>query len=314
MQLYTALTTASAMATFSAMSAMAQNTTNTTTSSLIPTDISPACTTFMTNLNSDPLIATCTAPLLSATQYYANATSTTSNTTSSAAALTSSLSQLCDNNTGCDSDLIRTYLSQFWTACDTEIRAKNVGVQDVYDVLYLINPFHEAVCTKDDSNNYCVLNIATDTASKAADNTTTSRRSLFTNDDHSNLKRQDASETASAIEGSSLSSTNIAFLFLQTTSAKSVLCSSCSKNILAAYISFETSIPYAIGLANSDILKGQSALYSTMKSTCGDDFTTSINEAAGTTAFAEVGGAGSLTTRTGFALVMAAIAAIAVFV
>jgi len=166
MRFSSALATVSAFATFSAAGVMAQTsntTTTTTTTSLIPTDISQACSDFMTKLNSDSLIQTCTKPLLSATQFYANATaaatnsSATANTTSSATALTNSLSQLCDTNTGCDSDLIRQYLSQFWTACDTEIRAKHVGVSDVYDVLYLLNPFHQAVCTKDDSNNYCVL-------------------------------------------------------------------------------------------------------------------------------------------------------------
>lgn len=81
---------------------------------------------------------------------------------------------------------------------------------------------------------------------------------------------------------------------------------------MAAYISFETSIPYAIGLANSDILKGQSALYSTMKSTCGNSFTTSINQVAGTTAFAEVGGAGSLSIRVGATLAMAVLVAVVV--
>jgi hypothetical protein len=81
---------------------------------------------------------------------------------------------------------------------------------------------------------------------------------------------------------------------------------------MASYISFETSIPYAIGLSNSDILKGQSALYSTMKSTCGDSFTESINEVAGTTAFAEVSGAGSLSARLGASLVLAALVALAI--
>jgi len=81
---------------------------------------------------------------------------------------------------------------------------------------------------------------------------------------------------------------------------------------MASYISFETSIPYAIGLANSEILQGQSSLYSTMKKTCGDDFTKSINQEAGTTAFAEVGGAGSLSIRMGAAMAMAILVAVVV--
>lgn len=106
-----------------------------------------------------------------------------------------------------------------------------------------------------------------------------------------NTTGDDASDTATSIETGSLSSSNIAFLFLQPDAGKDVLCTSCSKNILASYIKFETSVPYAIGLTNSDILKGQSDLYKSMKTTCGDSFTTQINQVAGTTAFAAVGGA-----------------------
>lgn len=138
-------------------------TTTTTTTSAIPTDgVSQGCQSFLSTFNSDTTIQSCTAPLLSATQFYANATaaaknSTSTNTTSSAAALTSSLKQLCATNTGCNSSLIRQYLSNFWTACDAEIRAENEAVLNIYDYLYLLTPFHQAVCTLDDSNNYCVL-------------------------------------------------------------------------------------------------------------------------------------------------------------
>lgn len=153
-----------AAASISAGSALAQSSTTSTntTSNLIPVGISPSCTAFMTQLNADTSIQSCTAPLLSATQFYANATaaaqtSTSASTSSSASTLTTSLSQLCKTSAGCNPDLIRQYLSQFWTACDPEIRAKNKGVLNVYDVLYLLNPFHQAVCTQDDSSNYCVL-------------------------------------------------------------------------------------------------------------------------------------------------------------
>lgn len=81
---------------------------------------------------------------------------------------------------------------------------------------------------------------------------------------------------------------------------------------MASYISFETSIPYAIGLANSNILGNQAALYNSMESTCGAEFTTAINQIAGTTAFATVGGAGSLTIKVGATLAMAAFVAVAV--
>lgn len=296
-----------AMASVFASTSLAQS----TSSSIIPTTgVSSGCSSFLTTLNNDTAIQTCTAPLLSATQFYANATSaaknsTAANTTSSATALSSSLEKLCATNTGCDSGLIRQLLSQFWTACDSEIRAKNADVLAIYDVLYLLNPFHEAVCTRDDSNNYCVLNIASDSASQNS----TTKRSLSTEEGQLHRRQAVASEN---LNGTSLGSSNIAFLFLKTISDKAVLCSSCAKNVMASYISFETSIPYAIGLANSNILGNQAALYKAMQDTCGADFTTAVNTVAGTTAFASVSGSVvSSSVQMAATLIMASIAAVA---
>lgn len=150
-------------------------------------------------------------------------------------------------------------------------------------------------------------NIATETANTA--NSTLSRRSV-----NEELTRRQTTSSASAsnITSAALGASNIAFLFMRSTSDKSVLCSSCAKNIMASYISFETSIPYAIGLANSNILGNQASLYNSMESTCGAEFTTAINQVAGTTAFATVGGAGSLSIRVGTTLAMAVLVTVAV--
>lgn len=315
MALASLYTTTTSLAQTTANTTSTTTTTSSSSSSLIPTTgVSSGCTSFLNTLNHDTSIQTCTAPLLSATQFYTNASaaaknSTAANTTSSADALTSSLSQLCASNTGCDSSLIRQYLSQFWTACDTELRAENSQILAIYDVLYLLNPFHQAVCTRDDANDYCVLNIASDTASENSTASTTAKRSLFGEDGHIK-KRQAVAD--STVSGAELSSSNIAFLFLQTTSDKDVMCSSCAKNVMASYISFETSIPYAIGLANSGILGNQANLYNAMAKTCGQDFTTSINQAAGTTAFATVSGASRATIGTAAAIMMASLAAIVI--
>lgn len=98
----------------------------------------------------------------------------------------------------------------------------------------------------------------------------------------------DLSTAASAADDQA--NNNIAFLFLQPTAQKSVLCGDCAKNILASYISFETSIPYGVGLANSPILKGQSAIFKKAKSECGKDWRASVNLLAGTQAFTQVSG------------------------
>lgn len=249
----------------------------------------------MTTLNADSSIKTCTAPLLSATNYYVNATSDSKEKSESA--LQDTLTQLCASNAGCDSAIIRNYLSQFWTNCMDEIKAKNKGVQDVYDVLYLINPFREAICSKDGDGNYCLTTVSS--------TSTDSKRDLSQQEEeHWALRRTheaqilarqttgtDASTSASDIDSGSLSGSNIAFLFLQPTAGKDKLCSTCAQNILASYISFETSIPYAIGLSNSDVLSGQSDLYKAGKKQCGDDWAKKVNSIAGTTDFAKVAGA-----------------------
>lgn len=152
------LSAASALAQTISTTASAATSTDTSTLS-IPTGISAVCTQFMTKLNTDTGIQACTSPLLQATSFYANAKAAKNATSNqdSKSALTQSLDQLCSPTAGCQADLIRRNLADFWVACSPEIKAQNKGVQGVYDVLYLINPFHDAVCTKDDSDNFCVL-------------------------------------------------------------------------------------------------------------------------------------------------------------
>jgi hypothetical protein len=127
--------------------------------------------------------------------------------------------------------------------------------------------------------------------------------------EHAALHARQAASVDSTVSSTSASN-NIAFLFLQPTAKKEVLCSSCTKNILAAYIAFETSIPYAIGLANSDQLKGQSDLYKASQKECGKDFSKQINVVAGTTDFAKVSSALNLPVASTVAAGLSAIAAL----
>lgn len=102
----------------------------------------------------------------------------------------------------------------------------------------------------------------------------------------------------SGSQGSESASSNLPFLFLQPDSPKSILCATCAQKIMASYIQFETTIPYAIGLANSDILKSQSPLYKAGQSTCGKGWASKVNQLAGTSAFAEVSPASTMAGRT----------------
>lgn len=299
--------------------ATAQTTTSSAVSG-IPTGISSNCSSFLTKLNADSSIKACTAPLLSATTYYTNATKSSSAKNAASGALQESLSRLCGANTGCDSGLIRQYLSEFWSSCTPEIKSQTDGVLDVYDVLYLLNPFREAICSKDDDGNFCLTTVAS-----TADGSKTKRSADELQDDFNedeaeffsqlqerlHRRQSDASDTAgSTVSNSSLP--NIAFLFVQPNSDKSALCSACTQNILASYIKFETSIPYAIGLSNSKALAGQSALYKAGKEKCGGKWAPKINSIAGTTDFAKVAAAPQGVRAS--AAVMALVAGVAALV
>ncbi|KAJ1029696.1 hypothetical protein NDA13_002939 [Ustilago tritici] len=260
-------------------------------STSIPNNVSASCSTFLSSLNSDSQLDACTKPLLAATRYYS------SNSTDSTAQLDSTLSELCSNNTGCDSNIIRQRLDQFWQNCHTDLQSKNENVQAMYDNLYMITPLVSSMCSKDENEDYCLKTIA----KAAASSQRVARRSLPTAKDDE--QDEEAEETVAQFEkrqsenldgisnvadSTGHSNTNAAFLFISPTSPKSILCSQCTQNILASYIKFETSIPYAIGLRTSEILAPQSDIYKAAKTDCRAGFVAKVNEIANTTQFAAV--------------------------
>ncbi|KAF8644007.1 hypothetical protein AX16_008723 [Volvariella volvacea WC 439] len=230
---------------------------------LIPEGISSDCRTFLTDLNSDPSLTACTASLISATSAYGPGGDSGANT--SYAAVTSALNNLCSTSTNdaCPVSLIRGKLAEFYPACQAELTTQaNPGVLAVYEVLYSLAPFKNAICSKGDDGNFCV--IETPVAP------TLGRRSSI-------ARRADA--ITPNIEA--YRESNLLFLFLNPDLENSVLCTACTRNILAAYISFESDIPYAPGLAQSDLLGGQSALYASVQTKCGSNFLSGPVQAAG---------------------------------
>ncbi|SPO24811.1 uncharacterized protein UTRI_01802_B [Ustilago trichophora] len=267
--------------------------------SAIPSDVSAACQTFLSTLNSDRQLDACTKPLLAATKYYS------SNSTDSAAQLDSTLADLCSSNTGCDANIIRQRLDQFWQNCHTDLQNKNAVVQAMYDNLYMITPLVNSICSKDDKNDYCLKTIAKAAASSSRVAATKTRRHLAEDED-ADQDQDEADETVAELAKrqstniqnlgglynetttTTKPNTNAAFLFISSSSPKSILCSRCTQNILASYIKFETSIPYAIGLRTSEILAPQSDIYKAAKTDCGLDFVGQVNKIANTTQFAAV--------------------------
>jgi len=242
---------------------LAQGTPANTTNPLIPTGISPNCQTFLTALNSDSSLTTCTSTLITTTAAYGPGGSPSS------ADVTSSLGQLCSEATSntCPDSLIRGKLADFYPACSAELTTQpNTAVLQIYDVLYALTSFKRAICTKDDSGKYCV------TEMKApADGAISSRASL--------VRR--ANDTAITPNLDAYRKTNLPFLFLAATLDTAALCTTCTRNVLTAYIKWELDCPYAPGLAQSILLGGQSVLYAGVQDKCGSTFLNGAVAAAG---------------------------------
>lgn len=77
------------------------------------------------------------------------------------------------------------------------------------------------------------------------------------------------------------STTSLPFLFLSPNMSSSLLCSSCTKSILSAYVAWESRMPYALGLANSPLLSGQGDLWTATGEKCGGGFLESVAKQAG---------------------------------
>lgn len=71
--------------------------------------------------------------------------------------------------------------------------------------------------------------------------------------------------------------TNLPFLFLQPSYPSAQLCTPCTREIMVAYIKWETQVPYALGLAQSPTLGGQIELWNAITGTCGANYVNAIN-------------------------------------
>lgn len=142
-------------------------------------------------------------------------------------------------------------------------------------MLYSLIPLKNAVCSKDDSGNYCVSTIGSTTSQSASQLASIAQSiSVSASVASSNARRADAAQVVAAIapNATTFASNNLLFLLLQPSLAKDALCQTCTRNVITSYISFESATPYAPGLAASVLLGGQSALYQAVQSTCGSTF------------------------------------------
>jgi len=103
-------------------------------------------------------------------------------------------------------------------------------------------------------------------------------------------------------------STNLAFLFLAPDFPAASLCTPCTREVMVAYIKWESKQPYALGLSQSPILGGQSELWSAINSTCGSAYINAITSEVGTfSTQSSTGGAMGKAVPSGVALAFASL-------
>lgn len=249
----------------------------------IPTDASASCQNFMKKMNSDKQLDACATSMISASSAYSPGNYTDAPT---ASGISQVLDGLCSAT--CDAEAVRTSLTDFYSACSSELTSDSVDeVLITYDVLYSLIPFKNAMCTKNDAGNYCLLQSATSSSSSLGANAayagsskvdTTTVAEYLTNNP-ANVRRAEAVVTTP--NATTFQSANILFLFLNGSAPASTLCTSCTTNIMSAWMEFEAALPYAPGLAQSPLISGQSDLYKGIISQCGNAFLSSAVQAAG---------------------------------
>ncbi|KAF5325946.1 hypothetical protein D9611_001014 [Ephemerocybe angulata] len=232
------------------------------TSSLVPSGISDKCSSFLTELNTDTALSKCTGTLSQALAAFAPGTSS-----ASATAVSTALTTLCgsDVNTQCPTSVFASKITAFYSACSEELTTKsNADVVRIYDVLYIVSPMRQAICSKADDGSWCVT-AATPAAGTSADAV---QAALYTKSGDNVVPNT-----------STFTTYNLPFLFLNPDTAD--LCKTCTKNVLNAFITHESDLPYAPGLGNSQLLKTQSDLYKAVQEKCGANFMSGEVKAAG---------------------------------
>ncbi|KAJ7092492.1 hypothetical protein B0H15DRAFT_922043 [Mycena belliarum] len=251
----------------------------------IPTGISSSCTTYLNSLNADTQLTACTSALMTASSAFGPGGNATSPTKSD---ITTALTSICKTSTTstCSQSLIAGKLASFYTACGAELTSSpNAQVKMVYDTFYSLLPLLSAVCSTDDTGNWCVMKAK---ASSSAKNLAPALKSVA---------RRAEPVTAYMPNATTINTNNILFLFLDGSLPKADLCTTCTRNIITSYVSFEAGTQYAPGIAQSVLMSGQTAIYSGVVATCGADFLAAVKAAGGLGSSGTSGSSGALAVR-----------------
>ena len=254
----------------------------------------------MTALDSDPQILSCTKAFTSTVSNFGVGSNPG---TVTASTVTSALNTLSSSLSACSESVIRSKLTDFYSACSNELTSSpNSDVIRAYDVLYVLSPFSQAVCTKDDSGNYCVLEVGstsntTNTLLSTSGSTDTSPADdLWVTLSSGNTRRDQEQVVIPNVQ--QFKSLNLVFLGLLPSLASAQLCQPCTRNVLNQYIQFMSAIPYAPGIANSPLMGGETDLYNAVQQKCGAPFLSGSVQAAGGISNGLINGAADLSINT----------------
>jgi len=269
---------------------LAQSSGTPTASSIIPSGISQPCTDFLNSLNNDATLKTCTSSLVGTTSAYTPGGNATASPSSPQ--ILSTLNSLCSASTSsnCPDNVMRKWLSQFYQECSAELTSKPVDrVKELYDIMYMLTPLRTALCSKNDNGTYCVTQLPASNGLKGA--ISTSGSSVGENLVNSLVQKvsitRRADTTVTLPNVTTFQTTNLPFLFLkpaggdQAALSSDDQCSTCTRNIMTAYINFESDTPYGPGLGESTLLGSQNKLYQAITHTCGGTFLSGVVQAAG---------------------------------
>jgi len=229
------------------------------------TALSSDCTTYMDQLNTDTPLSTCMSAINAATA----GTSPTSN-----------LGNLCTTAvSACSETEIRSVLSSFSNACDTDM-ATNTDVANLYDTIYSIFPFLGAMCAKNDNGDYCLASASSSSSAQAIEN------SISYTPGASNT----ITPNTTVIGASNL-------LFMLLTNPSSSDCTTCTREYITPYLTFNADSPYSSGINNSPMLSGLSDLGTQLTAACGSNFFTTVVAAAGSLSSGPLGESSSSASR-----------------
>jgi len=231
------------------------------TSSLIPTSgVSDTCKAYLIQMNDETALKSCTSALKAATSAFSSSSG------GGSAAVSSSLNNLCaaSLDTACSASTMSPVVGKMDAACQAE-RASNGQVKKIYDSVYGMAAFRKALCAKDDSGRYCLTQVPKSNGLVAGGMSP------------SDVQKYIGSTTGgvSTVNETTIANQNVAFQFISKDADASALCTTCTRNIFTAWSDWESQVPYAPGVSNAMLFKGQSDIYSAIKSKCPANFLSS---------------------------------------